>query len=507
MLKSLFRRGGAGPEESPTPAPEASKKPEVQASRRVLRIGVLSPLGEFDPSRLRDTATSLVLAQVFETLYAFPDAATGLQPVLAGGPPRTLDGKGQRFAIPVRGDVVFSDGTPLTPAHVAAALSRPGGFTSQAEIQAREGEVEIALRAPNPNFALYLTQTSCGIALERNGRFLGTGPFLLPEGSLEQVRGAEEIVLARNPNDRDAAATGVDELRIRRFPTPAELQKALEEGAIHFTDALPPGGAEVSSKRIYPVTKMGISSGILFVNTQRPALKDARVRRALLRSVGRTEIARTCFDTMPMAYVASRLLPTALGDEGTNFPDVDAALAKRLLSEVSGAPKRLTLLVTWGPKAYLPRPSEAAESVRDQIGGATGIGVEVVLPTRDEYYRRQKAGEYDLVLAGWIPDTPDPSDFYESLLASSAIPGLATASATGNNLSRWQDAETDRLLAEHRADPSVAHRAALARHVAEAGVLAPLLLGKFVAYVSWDVKKVTLSALGRAQLRGATVHA
>jgi peptide/nickel transport system substrate-binding protein len=468
-------------------------------------MGVLSPLGEYDPSRLRDTATSLVLSQVFEPLYAFADAATGLQPVLAAELPRALDSRSQRYAIPIREGIVFSDGTPLTPSLVVASLSRPGGFTAQAELSAGKGEILVTLRAPHPNFALYLTQAATGIALEKEGRYLGTGPFLLPEMSLELARTAPEIALARNPNDRDAAATGVDELRVRRFASSEELARALQDGSIHFTDALPAAGGEVTGKGIYPIPKTGISTGILFVNTER--LPDARVRRAILRSVARAEIAGKSYDVMPMAYVASRLLPTALGEEGTSYPNADLPLAKRLFEEAAARQRRLTLLVTWGPKAYMPRPKEAAEAIREQLAAALGITVEIVLPTRDEYYKRQKAGDYDILLGGWIPDTPDPSDFYESLLASTAVPGLPTASASGNNLSRWRDQETDRLLAEHRADPTVARRAALTKHVTDSGVLTPLLLGKFVAYVSWDVKRVTVSALGRAQFRGATVHA
>lgn len=504
MLKSLFRRPGASPAPG-SPAPEPVKPAENTAKLRVLRIGVVSPLGEFDPSRQRDSATSLVLSQVFETLYAFNDAASGIQPLLASTLPRSLDPHGRRWGIPIRAGVAFSDGTPLTPELVAASLRRQSGFATQADVVAKEGEVEVSLRAVHPNFALFLTQTASGIALEKGGRFLGTGPFVLPELPIETVRTAEEIVLRRNPHDRDAAATGIDELHVIRFALPADLARALETGKIHFTDALPAGAGEDTGKVIYPVARTGISTGILFVNTQRPELRDKKVRQAILRAVNRGEIAKKSYDVMPMAYVATRLLPTALGEEGAGFPEGDATAAKRVLGDAP-LPKSLVLLVTWGPKAYLPRPKEAAETVRGQISEAFGITVEVVHPTRDEYYRRQRAGDYDILLGGWIPDTPDPSDFYDSLLASSAVPDAASASSSGNNLSRWQDADTDRLLGEHRADPSVARRTALVKHLVEAGVLAPLLLGKVVAYVSWDLKRVTLSALGRAQFRGATVH-
>lgn len=502
MLKSLFRKQGAATEEPAAPA-ATTPQPEPAKARRVLRIGLLSAVGELDPAKVRDSATSLVLAQVFEPLYDVLDAAKGLTPILASGPPRPLDASGKKFAIPLRDDIAFSDGTPMTAESVAASLARQHGFMAQGEVTVSGGELHVSLHTPNPNFALFLTQTACGIVLPREGRLLGTGPFLLPEGTVEEVRAAEEVVLARNPKDRDAAATGIDELRVKRFGSAAELAQALADGSVHYTDGLPVG-TEVAAKNVYPITKTGNSTGILFVNTER--VRDPKARAAILKAVSRGEVAQRSFDSMSIAYVTARLLPTVLGDEGVAFGESDSATAKRLLGEAAKAPQKLTMLVTWGPKAYMPRPKEAAEMIRVQIAAALGIPVDVVHPTRDEYYKRQRAGDYDLILGGWIPDTPDPRDFYESLLASSAIPGIANATSSGNNLSRWADARTDQLLEELRADPSLGSRTALVKHVADAAVLTPLLLGKFVAYVSWDVKAVKLSALGRAHFRGATVH-
>ena len=99
----------------------------------------------------------------------------------------------------VREGVRFSDGTPMTPQHVAEALAGARALADQAEVRARGERVIFTLKRANARFDVALTQRYCAVVLERNGRLIGTGPYMEAPDSTPQA-----IRLVRNPYyDRD----------------------------------------------------------------------------------------------------------------------------------------------------------------------------------------------------------------------------------------------------------------------------------------------------------------
>ncbi|MEO6325787.1 MAG: hypothetical protein ABIT01_01955, partial [Thermoanaerobaculia bacterium] len=98
----------------------------------------------------------------------------------------------------------------------------------------------------------------------------------------------------------------------------------------------------------------------------------------------------------------------------------------------------------------------------------------------EDYRTRQARGTYDLLLGGWIADTRDPGDFFDSMLGSAMVPDPNATRPAANNLSRWKDAKTDEALSKFRVSKSQDDLLALYRIILEQGLLTPLLHGKVV---------------------------
>ena len=466
---------------------------------KTLRVGVLSHLASTRPWEIHDHVTALALMQVYESPY---------QPSPDGGPPKPLlfseplrqEGDPLVVSAPVRPGATFSDGTPCSAAAVATSLGRVRDVAARAEIRAREGRVEFRLKAPDPHLATLMTQPFCGVALESRGRLLGTGPFLEPEAleGGDPVK-ADRILLRVNPHTAKAPALGAVLFEV--YPDAEALLAAVHAGEVHVTYALTFSHlARLRGAPVFPKTLEGSSTGILFLNVERPALADARVRRAICAAVSRTELARVNFGALGLGFAAPGLLPPFLRrDVQIGSVDGSPAQARQILDEAGlPAPERLRLVLTWGPKPYLPDPQAAAKSIAESL---KPLGTEVaVLQPRDrgEYVGYLERGDYDLLLAGWIADTPLASDFVDSLLLSTMVTSKTAPRASAYNLSRWQNAATDRALDQFRKTQDVKDLVPIVRTIQEEGLLVPLLHGKLIAVSHRDTRRFQPSPLARS---------
>ena len=466
---------------------------------RTLRVGVLSRLASTRPWEIHDHVTALILMQAYEPPYSASPDGGAPKPALFAEPLRA-DGDPLTLSAAVRPDAKFSDGTPCTAAAVAASLGRVRDLVDRAEVRAREGRVEFRLRTPDPHFATQLTQPFCGVALESRGLLLGTGPFLAPEplDGDDPIR-AEKLLLRANPHAAKAPVLGG--VLVEVYPDADTLLAAVHAGEVHVTYALTFAHlARLRGAPVFPKTLEGSSTAILFLNVERPALADARVRRALCAAISRTEIARVSFGSLGLGFAATGLLPPFLKkDVPIGVVDGSPVQARQLLTD-AGLPARekLKLVLTWGPKPYLPDPPAAAKTIVETLR-VLGTEVSVVQPRdRGEYVGFLERGDYDLLLAGWIADTTLASDFAESLLSSAMVTSKSSPRAAAYNLSRWRDPATDRALEKFRHTEDVKDLVPVAATVQEQGLLVPLLHGKLIAVSHRDTRRFQPSPLARS---------
>ena len=468
---------------------------------RTIRVGILSRLASVNPWEIHDHVTGLVLMQAYETAYVAPPEGGPPKPLLLAEPLHAEE-NGLVLSAPVRPGTVFSDGTPCTAAAVASALSRVRDLTARAEIRARGERVEFKLRAPDPHFATQLTQPFCAVTLGSKGSPVGTGPFLAPEPiEGEDPTRAGKLLLRPNPRAANPPASGG--LLFEVYPDAETLLTAVHAGEVHLTYALTFAHlAKLRGAPVFPKTLEGSSTAILFLNTESPGLADARVRRALCSAISRTEVARVSFGPLGLGFAATGVLPPFLRKEApVGAIDGSPVQALQLLSEAGlRVPERLRLVLTWGPKPYLPDPPAAAKAVVETL---RAIGTEVtVVQTQDraEYFGHLERGDYDLLLAGWIADTTIAADFLDSLLHSDMVLSRSASRAAAYNISRWKDPATDRALETFRNSEDVKDLVPIARTVEEKGLLVPLLHGKLIAVSHRDLRRFRPSALGRSSL-------
>jgi ABC-type transport system substrate-binding protein len=354
----------------------------------------------------------------------------------------------------------------------------------QASATVRGGRVFFKLKRPNARFELLLARFDLGVVLERGGELLGTGPYMLaPNPQPECFR------LIRNPFSKDVAKLPEIECRIYPLDDDGRRKKLLDavnRGEVDFTDEL--ARDEINRvERMRKCIDLGYCTSILFFNTEKPLFQDSRVRKAFAHIVDRKNLAAQSYSNA-LAFAATGLIPPVLG----SAPDLtthDVTLANSLLNSAKADSKSpLVMVVLPVPRPYLPEPRATAELIAAQLKGV-GFAVSFKHP-RDltEYQDICQRGEYDLLLAGWIPDTSDPVDFMESLLASHAVPSRTNQATRGSNLSRWRNTTMDELLQKQRVKPDPANWLRICDLVRSEVPLFPLMYGPRIAVVSWRAR-------------------
>jgi ABC-type transport system substrate-binding protein len=480
---------------------EIPAPPAAAAGVKEIRVGVLSSITKLDPREAVDNISSLVLGQIFESPYAVASGDTAVRPLLFE--PLRQEGP-TRYSAAVRPGIRFSDGTPLTPELAVRSLRGAKALQAKARVEARDGRVAFTLNEPNPRFDLTLTQQNIAIVLDKGSQLLGTGAFVFEQRpNLRLLQSAKSIRLARNREHHGRAAADFVEFLVLpagERGTPTLLVEALRAQRVDVTNALTLADLKTYGLTgLTPSLQPGNSTGVLFFNCERHTLRDPRVRRGMALALDLHHIAACSYDKNPAAFIAPNLLPPLMG-RVSGIPATDRTAAKELLDASAAKPSRLGLLVPWAPRPYMPKPLPAAQAIQSQLA-QMGITVDLLeTRTSEEFFDNLVRGNYDLALAGWIADTPDPADYFEALLWSKMCEG-----DNHSNHSRYRDAAMDAALARFRANPSEENKKEIHRLVAEEAPLVPLIYGQSVVVHSRKLRNVTVSATGVMSLADVTV--
>ena len=467
------------------------------AERKAIRIGVFSGIGTNDPRLAGDTITAVILEQVFESPYVVT-AEGAIEPWLFAEKLRLeTSGAEPVYSASVRPGIVFSDGTPLTAELAAASLSRTKAIRGRANVSHTNGRVVFRMSGPSPNFEMVLTQWNTAIVLDQRGELLGTGPYVLERGTT--VRSAERtgsVHLLRN--EKYWGTAHIDDLYFVIHPadsdgTPSKLIEAAKRGEIDISFNL--SVTEVTRYGLtgyQPMQQPSNSTSILYFNSERAPLNDVNLRRALRHAIDTTPIAQINYERNHLAFIAGDIIPPLMGKAVGVLEQRD----KELLRRHPQKPSVLTMVVPWAPRPYILKPLPSAQEIARQLA-AYGIRVDLIVTTSAEnFFSTLARGEYDMALAGWVADNPNPSEFYELLLSSSQV---STGLQYLSNLARWRRPEMDAALAAYRADPSPANRKVITDMIEREAILLPLVYGSSTAVRTRRVKGVYVSPAGHVR--------
>jgi ABC-type transport system substrate-binding protein len=474
------------------------------AMSKVLRVGLLTPPDKLDPKALQHE-TAIVLQQILETPYGPAPGSNDVVPLLFEGPlERVGTSQPAVYRGRVRGNVLFSDGLPLSSHHVAACLRQSAVIRVQAYVGVDDDSVSFTLKRPNGRLDLSLSHVQCSVFRLRGETPIGTGPFEVAADSRP-----ERVHLVRNRHSRQRAP--MDEIVFQAFPPDPDghsraLLAALEKGEVDVTTLVPRDDVE-RLRGLRKSVQPGLGTAILYLNAASPRLKDARARRALAHAIQREALASDVYSNA-LAFTATSVLPRGLtATPARDGLAHDARRAQALWAELGAdAPRRLSLLLIWGPRAYLPNPAATAARIATQLA-PLGIELELVrTSTVTEYCERQIAGHHDLTLGGWTADTLDPCDFLEANLASERVPAWANIGISANN-GRIKSADMDRALADYRAQRTPQGLEEIMRLLTAEAPLVPLFYGSTALVHSFRVTQLRPTPLGWLDLATADLVA
>jgi ABC-type transport system substrate-binding protein len=478
-----------------------NRRRKTEADPNTLRVGLLGGWNGLDPWEAQDLSGVIVRNQCFETLYVRangkvePDrrylaTELRLETVNVNGMPR--------YGLRLTDELRFCDGSPVQPEDVVASLQHVAPLRAVAKVNAAGGR-RVQFHSLEDGVALepHLAQIWCVIGKRGPKHWLGTGPYAIVDETIAES--GRVLVLERNPHwiSAERKPPSIERIEFYAYPLdvegkPTKLRDAVEAGEIDFTLMLP---REVA-KGLQGVRKLyqpGQSTAFLAFGCRRPWLRNPAVRRALSAAIDPWAIARICHDN-PAAFAARGLLPPALAPTQRSLPNYGFEIAAKALEQIGDKPASLRMLVVWGPRPYLPDPKGVAELIAEQFG-ALGIGVIVQqAPGPREFFDAVRRGEHDLILSGYIAETPDPVDFMTALLSSKRIPRTGTPMASTTNLGGFSDPEMDRRLTAAAQDPD--KLIAVNELLEDQRPLVPLMYGASVAVHAWRVQNFELDPRG-----------
>src|SRR5437870_3010719 len=345
------------------PAVPSSPLPSVPAPvtpRREVRIGVAGVPATLDPMAALEGPGPLVLRQVLDTLVAYRETSTDIEPALATR--WTVSRDGLVWSFTLRDGARFHDGTPLTAKEAAASFERwrdaDGGRAASSmvvwnallrgvpgivkEVRAADARtLQFVLAQPYAPLLTVLAHPGFGITKTAPGAdgssvLVGSGPYRVAEGRpgrlvLEAVAGhwsggarAERLVFQEVGSD-DQAETDMDARAVDVWFPPGPPRRT--DGALSIP---------------------GLHVGFLAFQTEKEPFSRKKIRQAIAAAIdppvlglalGRAAVPLLSF--LPPGVWARRDGPPLLG--GTR-----EAVAV-LLREGGWAQSKATLLVSAEP--------------------------------------------------------------------------------------------------------------------------------------------------------------
>jgi peptide/nickel transport system substrate-binding protein len=422
--------------------------PVSAQARKELRVGVAGVPAILEPIGALEGAVPLIARQVFDTLVAFREGSTDIEPALATRWAVSKDGLTWTFSL--REGVKFADGAPLTAAEVAASFARglkadpaappagwagllrgaPGIVKDVRAVDART--VQIVLVQPYAPLLTVLAHPALAVvraaaASEGSVRLVGTGPYKVVDVSpgrmaLEAVPGhwggpprAERIVFLEVPNDEHAEA----EMDARAL------------------DVWFPAGAPRRAEHALSIP--GLRVGYLAFQTEKEPFARKPLRQAVAAALDPAALA-VALDRA--AVPLQSFLPPGVWARREGGPVLGGTKAQvRTLLGQGAWPKGATAAMLASSDTSGVNIPKLAESIGTMLGAAD-IPLRVQLQPAEAVRAAHQAGAHEIALAEAAVTAGDPHMLLFPLSTSEgARPG-----ALARNFSFYRNPRLDDVL-------------------------------------------------------------
>lgn len=362
-----------------------------------------------------------VFQQMGQSLFEPTPDGQKLVPLLATG--FTISADGLTYTIPLRKDIVFSDGSPMTAKDVKFSIDQDTatadtgwGFVNSAIDSVNivdDYTVDVVLKYPWAPIIADLSMFSNAIVQYNYGGKTAeayyaapvlTGPFMWGEWKKGQY-----LKLVKNPKYWEAGKPYLDSVTWNVVPDANTRKLQLQGGQIDINDT--PDWSSFASLKASPnvVTYAFPSTQIDYVslNQAREPFADVHVRRAIAFAIDRKALVEAVL--FGNGEVANSLLSpgTPFYDKNAEGPQYDVAKAKAELA-MSSKPNGFTttLLIRSGNA----NQATSSQIIQDELK-AIGITVEIVQLDPTANKKARQAMEYDMAFSAWTMDIPDPDQW------------------------------------------------------------------------------------------------
>lgn len=439
-------------------------------------VGLDSDIVKLDPAFAYDFTTNPVVNQISQALLDF-DNDNQLQPLLAKSWEQTDD---LTYVYQIRDDVTFSDGSAMTMDDVIFSMERVrdpelasylGWMYDNVDTIVKTGDWELTVKlvTPDATWQYVPATTACHVLKKEfveskgdsfgtsEGGMIGTGPY-----TYVSWKNGTEVVLKRNDNYWNKDETAHFENLVFKIITEDTTRvTALQSGDI---DCIVPAPASMISvmegdANITLTSAPGFGVTFTAFNTEKAPFDNADVRRAISMAIDfddyYTNLVGKTGDA-PTALPSSNALFTIESARWESY----AASAPKYSFDVEGA--KALLAGAGYPDGFDCVLTVSEDSLRGSIAlamqenlKAVGINMEIKKVSNDEHTAYQFGDildsdglrDYDMIMAGWEADYPDPSGNLVPLYQG----------GNSSNTAAYDNATVTELLAQQAAesDPSV----------------------------------------------------
>ena len=443
---------------------------DAGAKSGTLLMGNSADPATLDPSLATGLSECKILCALFEGL-ASADAET-LEPIPAAAESWTFDGSAYTFKI--RKGAKWSDGEKLKASDFVFAFRRTLNPAIGAEYanflrpiknakSILEGKMppeklgaeaigddtlKIELEYPCPHFLNLLSHCAFfpqpehvlrkfGAQNRREGSWVrpqnivSNGAFVLKEWRIN-----DKVRVEKNPNYWDAKNVHLNAVEFYPISNINTEDRAFRAGQLHLTDSVSAIRIPAIKKNMPQCLQTSDMLGVYYycLNTSRPPLNDARVRKALAISISRRGIISNFLKGGQKPAMSFVPPSAAKGYRCGEQLEEDAALARKLLAEAGypGGKNFPKITITYNTSEQ-HRP--IAEAIQQQWKKALNIDVELYNLSWPAYLDARRQGDFYITRASWIADYASPENFLSIFRSSSPL-----------NHAAWKNKEFDALL-------------------------------------------------------------
>ena len=277
---------------------------------------------------------------------------------------------------------------------------------------------------------------------------ISSGPYLLKEWNHES-----DLKFVKNPDYWDAANVKVENITLKLI---TDSKAALSSFKNRELDVVGLTVEQLTEFKDDPKLVKAPDGGMwyLLFNTNLPALKNQKIRRALVMAVDRKELVENVLggaerysETFVPAGIGMRGLSKDFYEEvPTKQPDFNPEEAKKLLTEgleEVGLTKLPDLEIIFGDSG---NTKAIAEYIQENLRKNIGVEVKLSAITGKERIQRTKQRDYQIAINNWTGDFKDPITYLDLFDSSNA-----------SNRGDFKNAKYDALvkIVKSTADPAV----------------------------------------------------